>query len=507
MASRSRAARSGASAGRSVGPRGSTVRSGGHGRQPAGTWWSSAAGSPGWPPPGTSRQGGERVRVTVLEGAARIGGKLRVTEVAGVVVDAAPRRCWPGGPRARTWPARSGSATSWAPRRHPRGHLDAGRAAADAQGTRHGRARRPGRAGQVRHPVSPAGSPACRWTRSCPRTRVGADVSVAAYVGAPDGPRGGRPAGRAAARRCLRRHAPTGCRWTRRCRAIAAAARAGRSLLAAARADRRRGAQGRRARCSPPCGAGWAPAGGGRRAPSGAEIRTGVTVRELRRTEGGWRLVVGPARDRRHRGRRGDRRRARPPPASRLLAAEVPRPPPSWPGSSTPAWPSSPSPTRATAFPEPPTGSGYLVPPVDGRAVKAATFSSVKWPHLAEADPDLIVLRCSDRPASARRPCSSATTPSWSRLAMAEMVEVIGVRGLPGRRPGDPLGRRPAAVRRGPPRPGRPDPRARSPRSPAWRCAGRRTTGVGIPACVATAPHGGGPDSGPPAIAAGEWQR
>ena len=26
--------------------------------------------------------------------------------------------------------------------------------------------------------------------------------------------------------------------------------------------------------------------------------------------------------------------------------------------------------------------SGYLVPAVDGRAVKAATFSTVKWPHL-----------------------------------------------------------------------------------------------------------------------------
>src|SRR5690606_39605413 len=33
------------------------------------------------------RDGGDRVRVTVLEGADRVGGKLRVSEVAGVPVD------------------------------------------------------------------------------------------------------------------------------------------------------------------------------------------------------------------------------------------------------------------------------------------------------------------------------------------------------------------------------------------------------------------------------------
>ncbi len=34
------------------------------------------------------------------------------------------------------------------------------------------------------------------------------------------------------------------------------------------------------------------------------------------------------------------------------------------------------------AFPAPPAGSGFLVPAVDGHAVKAVTFSTVKWPHL-----------------------------------------------------------------------------------------------------------------------------
>jgi oxygen-dependent protoporphyrinogen oxidase len=37
-------------------------------------------------------------------------------------------------------------------------------------------------------------------------------------------------------------------------------------------------------------------------------------------------------------------------------------------------------------------GSGFLVPPVDGRLIKAATFASRKWAWL---DGDVLVLRCS----------------------------------------------------------------------------------------------------------------
>ncbi|MEV5970097.1 protoporphyrinogen oxidase [Streptomyces sp. NPDC051921] len=40
-------------------------------------------------------------------------------------------------------------------------------------------------------------------------------------------------------------------------------------------------------------------------------------------------------------------------------------------------------------------GSGFLVPPVDGRTVKASTFSSQKWRWVADAAPDLFVLRTS----------------------------------------------------------------------------------------------------------------
>ncbi|MEU9186717.1 protoporphyrinogen oxidase [Streptomyces sp. NPDC048484] len=45
-----------------------------------------------------------------------------------------------------------------------------------------------------------------------------------------------------------------------------------------------------------------------------------------------------------------------------------------------------------TALPE---GSGFLVPPVDGRTIKASTFASQKWGWIAEENPDVVVLRTS----------------------------------------------------------------------------------------------------------------
>ncbi|MFF3492504.1 protoporphyrinogen oxidase [Streptomyces sp. NPDC002795] len=42
-----------------------------------------------------------------------------------------------------------------------------------------------------------------------------------------------------------------------------------------------------------------------------------------------------------------------------------------------------------------PEGSGFLVPPVDGHTIKAATFASRKWGWIAEQNPDLLVVRTS----------------------------------------------------------------------------------------------------------------
>jgi oxygen-dependent protoporphyrinogen oxidase len=47
---------------------------------------------------------------------------------------------------------------------------------------------------------------------------------------------------------------------------------------------------------------------------------------------------------------------------------------------------------RDAALPE---GSGFLVPPVDGRTIKASTFASRKWAWIDEENPDLLVVRTS----------------------------------------------------------------------------------------------------------------
>ncbi|MFD1499681.1 protoporphyrinogen oxidase, partial [Streptosporangium lutulentum] len=220
-------------------------------------------------------------------------------------------------------------------------------------------------------------------------------------------------------------------------------------------------------------------------AASGAEIRTGVMVREMRRTEGGWRLVAGSVPEPEVIEADAVIVATPGPAASRLLAAEVPQ------ASAELARIEYASMAIVTlaypreAFPEPPTGSGYLVPPVDGRAIKAVTFSSVKWPHLTETDSGLILLRCSigriGEEAVLQRDDAELVA-----LAMAEMVEVMGVRGLPrdsrvtrwgGSLPQYDVGHLDRVARI----------RAAVAAAPGLALCGAAYDGLGIPACISTA--------------------
>jgi oxygen-dependent protoporphyrinogen oxidase len=225
---------------------------------------------------------------------------------------------------------------------------------------------------------------------------------------------------------------------------------------------------------------------------SGAEVRTSAMVRELTPAPGGWRLTVGsaaapeqvdadaviiaiPAR-----------------PAQRLLA--------SVPGASAAAaalggisYASMAIVTLAyprSAFPGPGLAalgwSGYLVPAVDGRAVKAVTFSSVKWPHLTEhgAGP-LEIVRCSVGRIG-EEALLQRSDDELAALAAAELAEATGVAGGPvaarvtrwgGALPQYTVGHldRVAAIRAG------------VAAQPGLAVCGAAYDGVGIPACVATA--------------------
>jgi oxygen-dependent protoporphyrinogen oxidase len=336
------------------------------------------------------------VTVTVLEGSPVIGGKLSVSEVAGVAVDEGAESLLARRPEGTELIGDVGLA----------GQLTGPGTTAAGIWTRG--ALRPLPASQVMGVpadvdelgrtgiVSPAGLARAREDQVRPATERDGDVSVAGYVGARLGAEvvdrlvdpllGGVYAGRAQE-----------LSFEATLTALAGAARQHASLAAAA------------ASLLPPAAPPGAPrppafttlrGGLGTLPPavaaaSGAEVRTRAMVRELARTRDGWRLTVGSA----HAPQQAEADAvilAVPGrPASRLLAGV--------PGASQAAaalagigYASMAIVTLAyprDAFPRPPAGSGYLVPAVDGHPVKAVTFSSVKWPHLAGGPASIV--RCS----------------------------------------------------------------------------------------------------------------
>ena len=133
--------------------------------------------------------------------------------------------------------------------------------------------------------------------------------------------------------------------------------------------------------------------------------------------------------------------------------------------------------------------SGYLVPAVDGRAVKAVTFSTVKWPHLADgtahgAEP-LEIVRCSVG-RTGEEALLQRADEDLAALAAAELATATGVRGAPvaqrvtrwgGALPQYAVGHLDRVARI----------RAAVAAQPGLAVCGAAYDGVGIPACVATA--------------------
>lgn len=336
------------------------------------------------------------VAVSVLEGSPRIGGKLDVSEVAGIAVDAgaeallarrpegvelirsaglAGQLVYPGTTTASIWTR--GHFRSL-PRRQFMGvPADFGELERSAI-------------------LSPDGMDRARQDATLPATGRDGDVSVGQYVGARFGAEvvdrlvepllGGVYAGRA-----------DQLSFEATLPGLAAVSRRHRSLAEAAGAVLGPAAE-------PAAGAGAVPppvfttlTGGLGALPqaladaSGAIVRVKATVRELARAPDGWRLTIGPtiapelieadavilALPARPASRLVTQIGCAASAAARLAEIEYAST-----AIVTLAYP-------AAAFPEPITGSGYLVAAVDGRPVKAATFSTVKWPHLAAGPPAL----------------------------------------------------------------------------------------------------------------------
>ncbi|WP_192340425.1 protoporphyrinogen oxidase [Streptomyces sp. VITNK9] len=332
-------------------------------------------------------------RVTVLEASDRVGGKLLPGEVAGVRVDLGAESLLARRPEAvglarevgladRLQPPATASASLWtrgALRPMPKGHV---------MGV-------PGTAAALAGVLSDEGLARIERDADLPRTEVGDDVAVGEYVAARLGREvvdrlvepllGGVYAGDAY-RISLRSAVPQ----------LFEAARTHTSLTEAVRAI-----QGRTA-ASPATGPVFMGIEGGIGTlplavaesvrARGGEIVTHTLVTGLRRTaEHRWRVttadralhadavvVAVPAR-----------------PAAELLRAEAPAAAAELAAVEyasmaliTLAYRRS----DAAALPE---GSGFLVPPVDGRTIKASTFASRKWGWIDAGDPDLVVLRTS----------------------------------------------------------------------------------------------------------------
>ncbi len=162
----------------------------------------------------------------------------------------------------------------------------------------------------------------------------------------------------------------------------------------------------------------------------GVDIRTSATVRELRRRPDRWRLVLGPARSPEVIDADAVILAVPAAPAAKLLrdvsptaAAEL----------STIEYASVAVVTMAYRQRDlgPLTGSGFLVPPVDGRAIKAATFSSQKWDWVGKAgragrsrDP-LVVVRAS-LGRHGEEVTLQADDDELIRIAQAEIADGVG---------------------------------------------------------------------------------
>ncbi|MCP9985973.1 protoporphyrinogen oxidase [Streptomyces sudanensis] len=329
--------------------------------------------------------------VVLLEAADRVGGKLRAGEVAGVPVDLGAESLLARRPEAvglaravglgdDLRPPATAAASVWtrgALRPMPKGHV---------MGV-------PGDPRALAGLLSDEGLRAVERDRALPPADIGDDVAIGAYVAGRMGREvvdrlvepllGGVYAGDAY-RISMKAAVPKLFEAVRRHPTLTDAVRAVQDAAARAPAG--------------PVFAGIA--GGVGRLPlavagairaAGGEIRTGAPVEALVRRPDGWEVrtarealraaavvVAVPA-----------------PAAAALLAAECPAAAAELAAIEYASMALVTLAFRRADTASLPAGSGFLVPPVDGRTIKASTFSGRKWGWVDEGSGDLFVLRTS----------------------------------------------------------------------------------------------------------------
>ena len=164
--------------------------------------------------------------------------------------------------------------------------------------------------------------------------------------------------------------------------------------------------------------------------------RTDVTVRELRRAEGGYELVVGSA----HMPDlvRADEVVLAVPatPASRLLADLAPVAAAELAAIEYASTAVVTLAVRAQGFPLAEGSSGFLVPPVEGRRIKASTFSFAKWSWVRAAgrgalDGDDVLLLRTSLGRHREEGSLQATDDELVAASLADLSDAIGLTSPP----------------------------------------------------------------------------
>jgi oxygen-dependent protoporphyrinogen oxidase len=163
----------------------------------------------------------------------------------------------------------------------------------------------------------------------------------------------------------------------------------------------------------------------------GFEVRTSATVRALRRTSSGWALTVGPTTS--AETVEADAVVLATPAAAtaRLLGEVVPDAAEELGAVEAASVAVVTLAFRARDVPDALFDrSGFLVPPVERRTIKASTFSFAKWGWVRDLDPDVVVLR-----TSLGRHREEATLQAGDeglvRVSLADLAAMAGITALP----------------------------------------------------------------------------
>ena len=163
----------------------------------------------------------------------------------------------------------------------------------------------------------------------------------------------------------------------------------------------------------------------------GFEVRTSATVRALGRTTSGWALTVGPTTHAETIDADAVVLATPAAPTARLLADVAPAAAAELAAVESASVAVVTLVLRAQDVPDSLVDrSGFLVPPVEQRAIKAATFSFAKWAWVREMDPDLVVLRTS-LGRHGEEATLQAADEGLVRASLADLAALAGITARP----------------------------------------------------------------------------